>query len=62
METRTGLGEDLIRIEVFVDCKDTCVAIVSNKKFLKGGRLTSLEVAKMKEMIETGVEQPNSHF
>ena len=52
LETMTGLGGDLIRIEAFVDCKDTYEAIVSNKKFPKGSRLASLEVAKIKEMIE----------
>ena len=52
LETMTGLGEDLIQIEAFIDCKDTYEAIVSNKKFPKGSRLASLEVAKIKEMIE----------
>ena len=48
----TGLGENLVEIEAFVDCKDTYEAIVSNKQFPKGSRLASLEIAKIKEMIE----------
>ena len=48
----TGFSEDLIKIEAFVDCRDTYEAIMSNKKFPKGSRLASIEVAKIKEMIE----------
>ena len=48
----TGFSEELIRIEAFVDCRDTFEAIMSNKKFPKGSRLASIEVAKIKEMIE----------
>ena len=48
----TGFDKNLINIEAFVDCKDTYEAIISNKKFPKGSRLASLEVAKIKEMLE----------
>ena len=48
----TGLDENLIRIEAFVDCKDTYEAIISHKQFPKGSRLASIEVAKIKEMLE----------
>ena len=48
----TGFNADLIEIEAFVDCKDTYEAIISNKKFPKGSRLASIEVAKIKEMLE----------
>ena len=48
----TGFDTDLINIEAYVDCKDTYEAIISNKKFPKGSRLASIEVAKIKEMIE----------
>ena len=48
----TGFDTNLINIEAFVDCKDTYEAIISNKKFTKGSRLASLEVAKIKEMLE----------
>ena len=48
----TGFDTNLINIEAFVDCKDTYEAIISNKKFPKGSRLASLEVAKIKEMLE----------
>ena len=48
----TGFDEDLIRVEAYVDCRDTYEAIISNKKFPKGSRLASIEVAKVKEMLE----------
>ena len=47
-----GFKEDLIKIEAYVNCRDTYEAIISNKKFPKGSRLASIEVAKIKEMIE----------
>ena len=50
--TMTCLSEDLVEIEAFVDCRDTYEAIVSNKQFPKGSRLASLEIAKIKEMLE----------
>ena len=48
----TGFDEDLIRVEAYVDCRDTYEAIISKKKFPKGSRLASIEVAKVKEMLE----------
>ena len=48
----TGFEEDLIRVEAYVDCRDTYEAIMSNKQFPKGSRLASIEVAKIKEMLE----------
>ena len=48
----TYFNENLIEIEGFVDCKDTYEAIISNKQFLKGSRLASLEIAKIKEMVK----------
>ena len=50
----TNLDERLIKIEAFVDCRDTYEAVISHKQFPKGSRLASLEVAKLKEMLETG--------
>ena len=49
----TGLSQELILIEAFVDCKDTYEAIIANKQFPKGSRLAALEIAKIKEMLET---------
>ena len=48
----TGFDTNLINIAAIVDFKDTYEAIISNKKFPKGSRLASLEVAKIKEMLE----------
>ena len=48
----TCFSENLIEIESFVDCKDTYEAIISNKQFPKGSRLASLEITKIKEMVE----------
>ena len=45
----TGLGEELIKVEGFVDCCDTFEAVMSNKQFPKGARLAMIEVAKIKE-------------
>ena len=48
----TGFGEELIKVEAFVDCRDTFEAIMSNKQFPKGSRLAVLEIAKIKEMMD----------
>ena len=48
----TGLSAELILIEAYIDCRDTYEAVVSNKQFPKGSRLASLEIAKIKEMLE----------
>ena len=48
----TCFSENLIEIEGFVNCKDTYEAIISNKQFPKGSCLASLEIAKIKEMVE----------
>ena len=48
----TGFEEDLIKVEAYVDCRDTYEAIMSNKQFPKGSRLASIEIAKIKEMLE----------
>ena len=48
----TGFGEELIKVEAFVDCRDTFEAIMSNKQFPKGSRLAIIEVAKIKEMLD----------
>ena len=48
----TGFGEELMKVEAFVDCRDTFEAIMSNKQFPKGSRLAMIEVAKIKEMLD----------
>ena len=54
LETLTGLRNELIRVEAFVDCKDTYEAIISNKQFPKGSRLAS------HKLISRTIKQFNS--
>ena len=53
----TGFGEELIKVEHFVDCCDTFEASMSNKQFPKGSILATIEVAKIKEMLCTAAKR-----
>ena len=48
----TGMEDSMILIEAFVDNQDTLRAIEETKTFYKGKRI-GLEVAKIKEMLDT---------
>ena len=51
-----NLEEDVIKIEAFCDCRDTCAAVNANKPMPnQNSRLAALEVARIIEMKQLGM-------